>query len=147
MANTFDRANRIISGTHGYLWLDGELVAECYGFQAKIAANKEAVAMAGQMYKDSKVMSLSGTGSVRMHKVSSRMITAVGTYLQQGKDPRFTIISKLADPDSFGAERISISNVSFDDVTLADWEADKLGTVECPFTFSGGFEPLDTIDT
>ena len=36
-----------------------------------------------------------------------------------------------------GTERISISGVSFDDVTLADWEAGNLGTIEAPFTFTG----------
>ena len=29
------------SGTWGALWMDGEQVAECYGFQLKINKNKE----------------------------------------------------------------------------------------------------------
>lgn len=37
-----------------------------------------------------------------------------------------------------------LSNVSFDDLTLADWEAKSVGKVECPFTFTD-YEFLDEI--
>ena len=47
-----------------------------------------------------------------------------------------TIVGKLADPGNGGSERISISGVSFDDLTLFDFEVKTLGEVECPFTFT-----------
>ena len=72
------------------------------------------------------------------------MALAIGEAIRDGKDIRFTIISKLADPDAYGAERVTLKNVSFDDLTLADWEAKQVGKVECPFTFTD-FEFLDTI--
>ncbi len=135
---------RVMNGTWGQLWLDGELVTECYGCQAKVTANKETVAMCGNIWTGSKVKSVSGTGSVRLRKVSSRMGKLVADAMREGRDPHFTIISKLDDPDAFGAERVAVKNVSFDDLTLADWEADTLGNVECPFTFRG-FEYLDMV--
>ena len=36
-------------------------------------------------------------------------------------------------------------NVSFDDLTLADWQAATVGTVTTPFTFSR-YELLDMIE-
>jgi hypothetical protein len=127
------------------VWLDGELVGECYGPQAKSAFNREDVAQCGRMAVDSKIKSIKNTGSLRMHKVFSRMAVAIGGNIKNGRDVRFTVISKLADPDSYGAERIALKNVSFDDLTLADWEADNLGKVEAPFTFTD-FEYLDLIE-
>ena len=62
--------------------------------------------------------------------------------IKQGKDPRFTLIGKLADPNSEGAERIAIKNVSFDDLTLFDFEVGSVGATECPFTFTD----METID-
>ena len=62
--------------------------------------------------------------------------------IKAGKDPRFTLIGKLADPNSDGAERIAIKNVSFDDLTLFDFEVGAVGQVECPFTFTD----METID-
>lgn len=131
-----DSAKRVISGTWGQAWLDGELVGETYGMQAKISYNKEEISLCGQMGVDSKVKSFKGTGSLRLHKVSSRMARAIGGKIRDGEDVRFTLISKLRDPDSYGCERVVIKNVSFDDLTLADWEANAVGKTECPFTFT-----------
>ena len=139
-----DSAKRVISGTWGEVWLEGDKVSECYGLQAKVSFNKEDVALCGQMASDKKVTSIECTGSLRMHKVTSRMALAIGENIRNGKDVRFTIVSKLKDPDAYGAERVVLSNVSFDDLTLADWEAKSVGKVECPFTFTD-YEFLDEI--
>ena len=139
-----DSAKRVISGTWGEAWLDGDKVSECYGLQAKVSFNKEDIALCGQMASDKKVTSIECTGSLRMHKVTSRMALAIGENIRNGKDVRFTIVSKLKDPDAYGAERVVLSNVSFDDLTLADWEAKSVGKVECPFTFTD-YEFLDEI--
>ena len=132
-----DSAKRVISGTWGEVWLDGDKVSECYGLQAKVSFNKEDIALCGQMASDKKVTSIECTGS-------SRMALAIGENIRNGKDVRFTIVSKLKDPDAYGAERVVLSNVSFDDLTLADWEAKSVGKVECPFTFTD-YEFLDEI--
>ena len=139
-----DSAKRVISGTWGEVWLEGDKVSECYGLQAKVSFNKEDIALCGQMASDKKVTSIECTGSLRMHKVTSRMALAIGENIRNGKDVRFTIVSKLKDPDAYGAERVVLSNVSFDDPTLADWEAKSVGKVECPFTFTD-YEFLDEI--
>lgn len=138
-------AKRVISGTWGEVWLDDEQVGECYGLQAKYTFNKEEVVICGQMATDSKVKSTKGTGSLKLHKVNSRMSLLIGEKIRNGQDVRFTIISKLADPDSYGAERVAVKNVSFDELTLADWEGGNLGKVECPFTFTD-HKFLDTIE-
>ena len=139
-----DSAKRVISGTWGEVWLEGDKVSECYGLQAKVSFNTEDIALCGQMASDKKVTSIECTGSLRMHKVTSRMALAIGENIRNGKDVRFTIVSKLKDPDAYGAERVVLSNVSFDDLTLADWEAKSVGKVECPFTFTD-YEFLDEI--
>lgn len=139
-----DSAKRVISGTWGEVWLDGDKVGECYGLQAKVSFNKEDVALCGQMAVDKKVTSVSCTGSLKLHKVTSRMAQVIGEWIRNGRDIRFTIVSKLSDPDSYGAERVVLKNVSFDDLTLADWEAKNVGKVEAPFTFTD-YEYLDMI--
>ena len=131
-----DKASRVISGTWGEVWLDGEYVAECSGLQAKYTFNKEDVNMCGRMQVDTKVMSVKGAGSLTMHKVNTRMGMAIGNKIVDGRDVRFTIVSKLADPDSYGSERVALSGVSFDDFTIADWAAGRKGEITAPFTFT-----------
>ena len=140
-----DKGSRIISGTWGEVWLDDDYVSEAYGLQLKVNYNKEDVNICRQMAVDSKVTSVKMTGSISMHKVSSRMARKIGEEIKNGKDIRFQIISKLADPDSYGTERISVKNVSMDDLTLADWEVAKKGTITAPFTFTD-YEFLDEIE-
>lgn len=141
----FDSAKRVMSGSWGEVWLDSEYVAEAYGVQAKVALNKEKINVCRSIAEDTKVTGVKMTGSLKLHKVTSRMAILIGDSIKMGKDPRFTIISKLDDPDSYGAERLALYNVSFDDLTLADWEAAKNGTVECPFTFTN-YEFLDKVE-
>lgn len=74
----FDNAKRVMSGTWGEVWLDGDKVAEAYGLQLKVSYNKEDVKMCGQMAVDSKVTSVKMTGSLKMHKVNSRMALKSG---------------------------------------------------------------------
>lgn len=131
-----DSAARVMSGSHGEIWIDDVKCGEILGFQAKVALNKEDVAMCGQFMVDSKIMSAKGTGSVRFHKVNSRMGVMISDSVKIGKDKRVKIISNLDDPDAYGAERIVIYDASFDDLTLADWESAKNGQIECPFTFT-----------
>lgn len=138
-------AKRVISGTWGEVWLDGDKVGECYGLQAKVSFDKEDIPLCGQMATDKKITSVSCTGSLRLYKVYSRMAQTIGEYIRNGKDVRFTIISKLSDPDAYGAERVVLRYVSFDDLTLADWEAKNVGKVEAPFTFTD-YEYLDMIE-
>ena len=135
-------ATKVINGTYGQVFLGDEEVAEMKAFQAKLEFQKEEIKVAGQMAVDTKLMSYTGKGSLQLHKVNSRMIKALFEQIKEGRDPRFTLIGKLADPNSDGAERIAIKNVSFDDLTLFDFEVGAVGQVECPFTFTD----METID-
>ena len=143
MARRLDSAKRVINGTYGEVWVDGEKIAECTACQLKVAKNKQTVNLCGQFMDDSKATSGSGTGSLTLYKVDSGFIRRQ-QGLQDWEDMRGTVISKLRDPDSYGAERVAAYNVSFDDLTLADWQAATVGTVTTPFTYSR-YEFLDQI--
>lgn len=136
---------RICNGTFGEVWLDGSYVGECYKAQGKVEFNKEEIKQCGTWWTDNKVVGITGKGSLTLYKVNTRMGIKIAQMIKNKQDVRFTVISKLADPDSFGAERVSLTGVSFDDLTLFDWEAQKPGETECPFTFTG-YEYLDQIN-
>ena len=144
MARNIDTAKRVVNGTFGQVWIDGEKIAECTACQLKVSKNKETINLCGQFMTDTKATSGSGTGSLTLYKVDSGFAQRAGD-LQGGEDRRFTVISKLSDPDSYGAERVAVYSVSFDDLTLADWQAATVGTVTVPFTFSR-YELLDLIE-
>ena len=125
---------KVINGTHGSLWINDQEVSEVKSFQVKAEFQKEEVKIAGQMATDTKYMGYSIKGSLALHKVNSRMIKFISDSIKAGKEPRFTLIGKLADPDSNGTERIVVKNVSFDDLTLMDWTVGEISSSEHPFT-------------
>lgn len=135
---------RVINGTFGEVWLDGDKVAEAYGLTAEVEIDKEDVPICGKMGTDTKMMGYKGTGTIKVYKVNSRLIIKLSEQLKQGINPRFQILSALKDPAAFGAERILIKDAAFDKLTLANWEAKQKGEVESPFTFTD-WEPIDVI--
>lgn len=141
----FDPSKKI-NGTFGELWIDDYYLSEVLGLQAKATINKEEVKQTGSLEKGYKVTGVDGKGTVKLNKVTSLFITMLSDQIKAGKMPTFTIISKLADPASDGIERIKLSGCTFDELTLADWEAGKLGEESYAFTFTS-WEVLDTIPT
>ena len=135
--------NRVMNGTFGQVWVDGELWMELNAASAKYSYSKETIQTCGNMLEDSKVTSVKGTGTISVHKVYSRNVSR-GDAILKGKDVRATIIMKLADPDAFGAERVALYDVSFDDETIMDFAAGSPSKVSYPFTF-GRREWLDTV--
>ena len=135
MSKAFDSAKRVMSGTFGQLWIDNELVAECYKFTAKYTLSKDPVNLPREMMEDSKVMGSKGTGSKGIYKVYSRFQTYADA-IRDGKDVRGTFISNLDDPDAYGAERVALYNVSLDEVPLVNWERKTVLKDEVPFTFT-----------
>ena len=130
------KANEVINGTWGEVWINDELVDEIKAFQAKYEFDKEEVNIAGDMFTHYKVIGYNGSGSMTLNKTNSRMIKMLIEYVKEGLEPEITIVGKLEDPGNEGSERIALSEVSFDDLTLFDFEVKTLGETECPFTFT-----------
>lgn len=144
MATMYD-SKRAINGTYGEVWLEGELVREATGLKADIALEFIDVPMCGDLAKHQKVSGMSGNGSITMTKVNSRMAIKLSDMLKKGKTPTFTIISKLADPDAYGAERVVLKNCQFSTLTLADWTSGQVGSITQNFTFTS-WDYLDIIE-
>lgn len=141
MGNMSD-GRRVASGTFGSVWLDEEQMAECYGVQAKSKFNKEKVYIPGSMAVDTKTTSEENTGSLKLYHVNDNLPQRLQQYHREGREPRFTVIDKVKDPDTRGIRRKVYYNVSFDESILSDWERGKISTRDYPFTFTD-YELLD----
>lgn len=135
---------RVINGTFGNVWEDGNNMADVSAFQVKIAKNKSSLNFCGQMAEDSKVTGVKITGSITMHKIYTRGSDDV-EQVQAGHDLRKTLVGALKDPDAYGAERIAVYGVSYDEVTVMDWAAAKEGSITVPYTATR-VEYLDKIE-
>lgn len=130
--------NKIINGTFGELWCNNRQWANVKASQGKIDKNKETFNIAGQMMEVHKVVSTTGKGSVTIYKIDDEIQQMELDALNEGRDLKHKIISGLKDPNSKHT-KVVYEGVSFDDVTLSDWEVAKLGEVELPFTFEKAY--------
>lgn len=139
------KGKQVINGTHGEVWINSVPFAEIQSLKATVTLDKTEIKRVKHLEKDYKVMSMTCKGSVKFHKVNSYFLKAMSEEFKQGKQPEFTIESKLNDPDSNGEERIVIRNAIFDTLNLIDWEAGKVSEDPYNFTFSE-WTVMKTID-
>lgn len=137
-------ADRVINGTFGEVWVDNDYMAEAIGLEAKLKLDTSEVKMARTLEKGYKVTGISGSGTLKLNKVTSYFLQKISDNLKAGKATRATIITNLEDPEAFGAERISIDDCIFTELTIADWEAGKLLEESIPFNFRN-FTVLEAI--
>lgn len=137
-------SNNVINGTYGEVWCDAQYLAEVISLEAKMSLDKTEVNRIGTLSKGYKITGIEGKGTLKLNKVSSYFMTKLGDSIKAGKTPVSEIITKLSDPDAYGTEKIKLTGVVFDEVTLADWEAKKNGEESIPFTFES-FEILESI--
>lgn len=137
-------AQKVLNGTFGEVWIDDEYMAEATALEAKVSLEKTEVNQIGTLAKGYKITGTDCKGTIKLNKVTSYFINLLSDNLKAGKTTTCTIISKLDDPDSDGEERIKLTGCTFDELTLVNWEAKKLGEESVPFSFTG-WEILDTI--
>ena len=138
------KGHNVLNGTFVEIWLDDELIGEATALQAKIEFQTEDIKFAGQLFQHRKVVGYKGTGSLSMHKVSTRFQKAVADTMKTGKEKYYTLIYKLNDPSVDGQERVVLEDVAFDDLTIVDLEIGTTMKLEVPFSF-GNYTFIDTI--
>ena len=79
-------AKRVMNGSKGKLYLDGEYVAGVRWLSAG-GLDEETVYLDGTIMEDQKTISGKGTGSLEMEKISSFMLTKVGSGAQRPGRP------------------------------------------------------------
>ncbi len=144
MAESFD-AQKVMSGTHGEVWIDDRYMAQVTGFKAEVNLIKEEVHQVKRMGKQYKVTGWEGKGNVKMNHMSSFFINLMADNIKNAHQTVVTIMVKLGDPDAIGSERIVIRDATFDKLTLMDWQAKKMTEDDYDFTFTD-FEILDSAD-
>ena len=139
------KAENVISGSYGEVWVDNTYMAEASGLEAKMSLDTTEVIMSRTLKKGYKVTGMSGEGTLTLHKISCHFLNLIAENIKAGKATRATIITKLDDPEALGAERIQLNDCVFTELTLADWEAGSLVEESIPFNFTD-FDILESIE-
>ncbi|WP_288839251.1 phage tail tube protein [uncultured Megasphaera sp.] len=130
------RGNRRWNGSWGKVWWDNELLFEISKFEANVTADREDVLVG--IDKDSKIVSLTGEGTITIKSVINRNINKYLEAWKNGLDPRATIVALIDDPDAVDGqkERTTFDNVAFDKLAMMSFEKGKVVEKEFPFRFT-----------
>jgi hypothetical protein len=138
-------ATRVINGSYGEAWEDGNWLTNIQSAEATVEINKEEILRAGTRWVGQKVTTLKGSGNIKGYKITSDFIKKIGSVASDRGKPYVTeLILKLGDPESWGAERIRLKGVQYDQIPLGKWELGAIVEEELPFTFTG-YDLLDEI--
>lgn len=123
---------QIFDGTKTAIWINSQRHFEANAFQAKITNQKEEIDLCGEFMTKPMVMGGKGTGSIGLYKTDSSNIEL---FDAEHPNAQSEIVYYAGAPNGDG-ERIRLTGVTFDETTLADYQAKKAGQVTIPFTFT-----------
>ena len=149
--------NKVIRGTFGKVWLDGERMANVKSFEAKATIDYEDMDVNGDFGQKKRYMGYSIAGTMTLHKYDSTIAAKYHTGVMNGELPAnyclpsiraladLTIVAAVDDPTGYGAERVALYDVKLDEITLSQFENRTVTEEEVPFT-AGSFTFLDLIE-
>ena len=130
------QAKKVINGTFGAVWINGEKLFDLESIELKVNIEWEDVYFPEETGKQRKFIGWTGEGSLVVKKIFSRGTGMLAKGVKSGQMPEFTITTKLADPDAYGTERVSVSDATFNEFLLAKVEQRALLTEELGFEFA-----------
>lgn len=137
--------NKVIRGTFGKVWLDGERMANVKSFEAKATIDYEDMDVNGDFGQKKRYMGYSIAGTMTLHKYDSTIAAKYHAGVMNGELPDLTIVASVDDPTGYGAERVALYDVKLDEITLSKFENRTVTEEEVPFA-AGSFAFLDLIE-
>ena len=138
-------AEKRIDGMYGEVWVDGKWWADLIEISGTITVEKKPINPAGSVQTFNKRGRVTREGTCRFDKVDSRhekkFIDSVNRSLQDRRNnraaawfPRFNMLLQLDDPDSWGAEKITLGGCEFWNMPIGFSLAD-MRQIELEFTW------------
>lgn len=137
-------AQKALNGTYGEVWFGGDKLGNCKACQIKATAEYQEFDIPGKPGKFQKFLGFSLAGTITLIKIDSNIISKVLPFWRMGLNPTFTVITKIADPSAWGAERMAVTGVTIDEATLTDFEQKTVKDEEVPFK-AEDYDLLDLI--
>ncbi|MEN6325788.1 MAG: phage tail tube protein [Syntrophomonas sp.] len=132
---------RIINGIFGAVYLDGKWLTNFTHVEASDEYDWTEIKLSGDRRTKHKLLGVKGSGTISGYKVTSELQKA----LVENPLGQYQVISKLDDPEAYGAERIRFSKVKFTKNNLANWKVGEIVEEEWPFVYDDEPEFVDAI--
>ncbi len=136
-------ANKVLSGTEGAVWINGEQIEEVNKVEIKIEGTFDDIEFAGYYATMGRYMGYKGTGTLTLNKMHSRAIGLIGDAFKTGKFPDIEIIASVTNKQTGESERIAVHGVQVTEFDF-NFEAKKSTQESMPFRFID-YDVLETL--
>ncbi|MDO5548310.1 MAG: phage tail tube protein [Eubacteriales bacterium] len=133
--STATDARKTMRGSDGFVWVDNIPVAMLQSVELKVTANYEEITACGDPSTYQQLNGTSGSGSIKVKKINSNLNFSIAEEFRTGVIGDHSITTKINSPTG-GTERIRVTGVTFDEVTLAAFEAESIMEDEYPIKFA-----------
>lgn len=133
MDKTKMQTNKILRGSFGRAWINGINFANIKSFEAKVSFEYEEVDAGEDLGKHQRLIGYTVDGTIVLHKINSEIPRLLKDIPITGDVPDVKIIVTLDDPSAYGAERVELTEVTFDEMMLLKFERKALVEEELPF--------------
>lgn len=134
----------VLHGSGGTAWFNGKKLTTLQSIEAKVTADYEDINVCGDPATYRIYNGFSGEGSFTVLKLDSEVLKMMSEAYASGVMPEITIVSALTQKGTNKVERVALSEVTIDEMSLIKYEKKAKVEQEVPFKF-GNFEVLETL--
>lgn len=135
-------SSKVIRGTFGKLYVNNVRYANVKSFELTMNMHYETIQVNGEMCDQQVYTGYDLAGTIELHKISSYSANLVKDAVKTGSMPDIKFVATIDDPNADGADTIEVEKVTFDSVTLLQFENGTVGSESIPFK-AGGFNYID----
>ena len=134
----------VLHGSGGTAWFNGKKLTTLQSIEATVTADYEDINVCGDPATYRIYNGFSGEGSFTVLKLDSEVLKMMSEAYASGVMPEITIVSALTQKGTNKVERVALSEVTIDEMSLIKYEKKAKVEQEVPFKF-GNFEVLETL--
>lgn len=128
------KGNQYWNGSNGNIWVNDSAWDKVKSFEVKMGLEWEDVP--NGMTTDRVLMGYNYEGSFSYRKSDTNYNKAIDLLFAEyaaGRVPDVSIVSKAYNRATGKTQRIKVSGITFDELTLQSWEEKSVGEMEMPF--------------
>lgn len=125
----------VINGTFGYMYIDGEEVAELISVSAQDEITYEDVDQPGHLRSGKKMTGVSGTGEFGINKITNSYNEQWAAKIDAGQQPEVTITTVEADPNAQESATWQFYNCTIENIPYINAAAKTLTQDTYTFAF------------
>lgn len=126
---------KVMNGTYGYAYFDGEELLELESVKVKDSISYEPVSQPGQLREGQKMVSIEGSGEITLYRINHRVLKKFAKAIDEGRQPTVDITTTIADPNADESQTITFYDCTIEELGYVSSEPKAIIKDTYPFHY------------